>query len=335
MLIEAKGATPRPVQLDIEEDAIFLDQPGRTLEELALRYLVRRGEDRGIVRLGRAGRPGWELRISGGAAREVLAVMPGTGARLSKLAGYGWYLWPVWAAMIALLVAQIPADWAASLTPAALEHRALPAGIYDDEDRCTSPMGDGVIRRFISRFDPSLGKDIRIDVVRSSSFVLTSLPDRRLLISDTALRDTDPDALAALIAHEIAHLKNDDALEALFRARGPVETYSRIIFGSDEEPNGSLLRFSRAQELDADRAALAMLVAADISLEGGANFYVERGSADALTKAFGSELGSLHAGDLSRSVWLRAVIDNPGNRPAFTQQEVTALTNFCPPEPRS
>ena len=332
MLIGAKGATPKPVQLDIGEDALFLDQPGRALEELPMRYLVRRGEDRGILRLGRAGRPGWELRVSGGAAREVLAVMPGTGARLSKLAGYGWHLWPVWAAMTALLVAQIPADWAASLTPAALEHRALPAGIYDDEDRCRSPMGERTIRRFISRFDPSLAKEIKIDVVRSSSFVLTSLPARRLLISDTALRDTESDALAALIAHEIAHLKKDDALEALFRARGPVEIYVRMIFGSDEEPHGSLLRFSPAQELDADRAARGMLVAADISLVGGADFYVERSSADALTKTFGSELGSLHAGDLSSSAdWLGAVVENPENKPAFSPAEISAITNFCPP----
>ncbi len=156
-----------------------------------------------------------------------------------------------------------------------LEDRMLPADVYGTAERCNSTAGETALRGFIAHFDPRLASRMKIDVVQSPSLVLTALPDERLVVSNTVLRDVQPDALAALLTHQIAHLQHGDVVEAMFRARGPVETYGRMLFGSDRETQGPLLKFTEAQEEQADEAALGMLVAYGISPRGGADLFAD------------------------------------------------------------
>ncbi len=116
------------------------------------------------------------------------------------------------------------------------------------------------------------GFEVSIVFVREDTPNAMALPGGQVLVTQGLLRTMeDPEALAAVLAHEIGHVKARDGMVALYRNAGLGILLELITGGSGVAQQvvligGQLaeLRFTRAQEERADRAAIAIMRTADL-----------------------------------------------------------------------
>lgn len=112
----------------------------------------------------------------------------------------------------------------------------------------------------------------------------------------------DENTLAMVLAHEIAHIKHRDPVRALGRGTVVMLSLSALLGNVDrsvanaatQSASLGLLHYSREQELDADRAALAVLQAHYGHIQGADRLFVLLGSLSPATVQQGSELSATH-----------------------------------------
>jgi Zn-dependent protease with chaperone function len=124
-----------------------------------------------------------------------------------------------------------------------------------------------------ARLDPALGAlsyPLEIYVIDSSTVNAVCLPGNIILVySGLVRRLGSTEELAAILAHEIAHAINQDAMLALKRELGLAALFAMVGGGGDGISRRLIRRlvstgFSRQQELAADEEALRILAASDI-----------------------------------------------------------------------
>jgi Zn-dependent protease with chaperone function len=233
--------------------------------------------------------------------------------------------------LLAVELVKLPPEWIAPLVPERLEHRLNPlATAYMGAQRCTSAEGERAVRKLISRFDPELARIVRIEVVRDWSFVMTALPGRRLLITSPFMTEIAADEFAALLAHQVAHLQTNDAVEAVLRENGALAAVGAMMTGWGKL-DSPYLYFSAADELDADYRALSMLMRATISPLPASAMFARMEQARQRNEAFGKEQYYLHPGAFQdRAKSWAAVPDKAMRfRPALSHDDADALFNYC------
>lgn len=127
--------------------------------------------------------------------------------------------------------------------------------------------------------------EIRVTVVKDDTPNAFAAPGGRIVVFTGLLQlCPDPDVLAGVLAHEIAHVEQRHSLKRLLRAFGVAYFATSVIGGGIEEfataetlselSSGLLvLQHSREQERESDRIAVAKLQHANRSQSGLARFF--------------------------------------------------------------
>ena len=295
ILIASPGASPVSVRLELDDGELMIDKGGQ-VEWVPIGSLHTLTKDPFQLKLGRHGRRGWELRASGALAESLRGRVGGRSHRLRWGAAKAWHIGLFIATLLAVELVKIPPEWLAPLLPSAVERRLVPNDVRSDYGSyCTSPEGERVLRGLLARFDPEIAKSVRFQVVGNEGvFLITGLPGNRLYLSNAFLTTTDPDELAALLAHEVAHLRNKDTVRAALRANGTIGALIGRI--AERRHPDQLLAFSQDEEWRADQQAVSMLMAARISTLPGANLFARMEQERQANRSFGKEQYYMHYG---------------------------------------
>lgn len=320
------------VRLELNDRELVVDRSGQ-LDFVPLQSLRRLSSDPFQLKLGRTGRRGWELRMSGALAEQIRGQVSGRRRRLRWGAAKVWHIGIFIGTMLVIELVKVPPDWLAPLVPASVERRLVPEDVRSDYGSyCKSAKGDLALRVLLARIDPAIAKSVRIQVVgNEGAFLVSSLPGNRLYVSNAFLTTTDPEELAALLAHEVAHLRNGDPVRAALRASGTIGGLIGRIAG-DRRPE-QLLVFSEEEERKADLQAVSMLMAGGIRTQAGAELFERMEQEREANRSFGKEQYYMHFGfGQNRAKLWRDIPDKSAAfwvRPALSSEQVDALFNYC------
>lgn len=142
----------------------------------------------------------------------------------------------------------------------------------DDRDTNQLARMNGLRDRFLAAL-PKDDYDIRMHVVQDGTANAFALPGGRIMVTTGLLTLTqDDEEIAAILAHELAHVRHRHSLRQIVSAGGPA-LLMRVITGDSEGLLGALSvsfefllgqRFSRDLEREADESGWHYLVAADM-----------------------------------------------------------------------
>jgi len=236
--------------------------------------LKRMDADASTLRLGHKDTPGWRLLLPPEAEDQVSALI-GRRERYGRwidriglvpaLAGFG----AVAAAVVA--IGYLAPQWIAPHVPTSWERNLGDAIVGDfGDNRCRSAEGQRVLDALVEKLEPGAtrGPDaIRIATLDVPIFNAAALPGGHIVVFQGALDETEsPDALAGIVAHEIAHVRRRHVTQALIRELG-IGALIRL-FAGDVGMNAEqlvALSYTRQNEAQADADAITMLRRAHIS----------------------------------------------------------------------
>jgi Zn-dependent protease with chaperone function len=188
---------------------------------------------------------------------------------------------------------------------------------------------------------------IRVKAVRAPFVNVFALPGGTILVTSELIQQAHgPDELAAVLAHEIAHVERRHAMQAAWRAMGAGLLLDAVVGGGSGAGQQLIVlaggfadyRFSRALEAEADDRAIQILQAEGVSTQGMADFFgrmANRGDDPRLRQA--AEWFKTHPDTAGRAEKARRAV-RPG-RPALSDDEWDVLDRVCrvapPPKPKS
>lgn len=133
----------------------------------------------------------------------------------------------------------------------------------------------GYLRGIICKLAPDICKDVRVYLVRSPHFNASMAPNGVMQVWSGLLLRTENEAqLAYILGHEIAHYryrhslqqfrktKNTAALVSVFKLAAAAGGVGYVNPFADVAAYGSLMKFSRDHEREADQTGIKMLLAA-------------------------------------------------------------------------
>ncbi|WP_159436552.1 M48 family metallopeptidase [Pseudovibrio sp. Tun.PSC04-5.I4] len=216
----------------------------------------------------------------------------------------------------------------------------LPA--LSDEKICNSKAGELALERLARR----LTKDIELPfepvftVVESQIPNAFALPGGRITILSNTLEIVDgPDELAAVLAHELGHVKHRHSMQQLINVAGTGFVFSMFI---GDFTGGSIIAslgetmldssYSRDMEREADAFAISMLEQAQVGSTGLAGFLKkiasEHEAENSLTKAL-SFLSS-HPPTRERVDALNTLANQDAKTtPVLSEQHWKSLKSIC------
>jgi len=262
------------VEVEFQGDALDLRQAGGWSDKIAREKLIRADGDASMLRLGRSDIDGWRLILpveAGSAVEELIGKQERYGRWIDRIG-----LWRAAAAFAVVAVAIVAAGylaphWIAPHVPQSWERNLGDAIVGDfGDNRCRNPAGQKALEALAERLDPGSTKGpnaIRLAALDIDIFNAAALPGGHIIVFKGALEEThDPDALAGIIAHEIAHVRRRHVTEALLRELG-IGALIRL-FAGDIGANAQQivsLSYTRGNEAEADADAIVMLRRAGIS----------------------------------------------------------------------
>lgn len=147
------------------------------------------------------------------------------------------------------------------------------------------PVLDDAVGRIVARLEPHVPHDgfvYRYRVLDSEDVNAFALPGGQIVVCAGLLaRAERPEAVAGVLAHEMAHVTERHALESMVANLG-VSLGLRLLFGQIDflpayAQDGALLAamrgFSQSEELEADTVGVRTLLAADVDPRGLADVF--------------------------------------------------------------
>ncbi len=208
-------------------------------------------------------------------------------------------------------------------------------------DACEPTAGEGLVAltrlgdRIAEQADIPYPVNVAVaDVGMVNAF---ALPGGRVWLTRGLIEDVrDPNELAAVLAHEIAHVEGRDVLVNLYRAMGYGMVLDAVVGGGSGAgqqiimlgANVTEMKFSRDVEARADRRGLELLNAAGLDSRGMATFFERLGKVEgegAITRY--TELINSHPATAERAQAARALQRN-GEAP-FTPAQWKAVQAIC------
>jgi len=339
-LIEAKlydGVTAHPynVQVIADSKALELRQAGGWNDRIDASLLKRIDGGAAALRLGRIDKPGWRLILPLDAE-----------AQLSPLLGreerYGrWIdragLLPALAAgalvtTSVVAIGYLAPAWIAPHVPMSWE-RNVGGSIVGDYGnlRCRNAEGQRALEALVERVAPGATKGangIKIAALDVPVFNAAALPGGYIVVFKPAITETDTDALAGVLAHEVAHVRRRHVTEALIRELG-IGALIRLFagnIGANAEQIVSL-SYTRTNEAEADSDAIQMLKRANISPKPTADLFL-RLSKEA--PEFSAEFLNSHPLSIKRAQKFAASFDSRARyQPALSRYQADALFEIC------
>ena len=164
-----------------------------------------------------------------------------------------------------------------------------------------------------------------------------ALPGGRVWVSRAVIAEADnPDELAAVVAHEIAHVENRDVMAALYRAMGFGLVLDAVIGGGSGAGQQLILlggnlaemRHSRSTEARADRRGMELLHAAGIDSRGMSGFFERLGTMAPDEMPAWTEFLSSHPDTGQRAEKAREMARS--GAPAMSEQDWRQVQALCP-----
>jgi Zn-dependent protease with chaperone function len=280
------------------------------------------------------GTPGFRLILAGEVPSEIETLLP----RPSR---YGRWIdrhgLPRAALAFALIsavlvaVAMTSPSWLGPMVPTSWERRMGEAMVGDFGNRiCHTKAGDAALAKLTAEIDPG-GEPIRVGVANLGIVNAATLPGGQVLLFNGLVEQSkSPDELAAVLAHEIGHVRERHVITALLRQFGVSILTSGAGSGLGQGALGvASLGFSRKAEGEADEFARARLAHARISPVGAAQFF------ERLRKETGDEPGwtgwlQSHPASVDRAgAFLGAVRKDADYKSALSNKEFEAIRTMC------
>ena len=133
---------------------------------------------------------------------------------------------------------------------------------------CRDPQAEAALQKIVDRLDPDARNDgFTIEMIDMGVANAAALPGGRMVVLNGLFEDVDdPDAVAGIVAHEIAHVRRRHVAAAIVRELGLGTVVTLFGGGAVASHAGGLLslKFSRTAEAEADADAIAMLSKAGI-----------------------------------------------------------------------
>lgn len=203
----------------------------------------------------------------------------------------------------------------------------------DDQagQRTLAALGDRIAARADTPFD------IRVRAVDAPMVNAFALPGGYILITDDLIREAKtPDELAAVIAHEVAHVEKRHVMQAVWRNFGVGMLLDLVVGGGTGAGQqavilagqASELSYSRSAELEADTRGQALLHADGMSSLGMAPFFERMAAGEkhnSVTDA--AEFMNTHPDSRRRAGAARAA-QRPG-RAALNAEEWAEVKGLC------
>jgi predicted Zn-dependent protease len=205
------------------------------------------------------------------------------------------------------------------------------------------PCGGEAGQAALAAFGERLGKtaaapfDIRVRAVHAPMVNAFALPGGAIMVTDQLIDLADsPDELAAVIAHETAHVRQRHVMQAVWRSLGFGVLLDVLVGGGTGAGQqlvllaGSVtnLRYGREAESEADRVGQDLLTRQGLSSQGMARFFQRLATTSEGRDALAvKELISDHPDTLRRAEASRAR-EKPGAS-AFTPAEWRAVKAAC------
>ncbi len=272
-LYDGVDGNPHRVEVEAADGALRLSQAGGWSDSVDALLLKRIDAPSGELRIGRTDRPGWRLILPAEAETEI-------GDLLARPDRYGrWIdrvgLVPAAIAGALVTAAVVAAGYAAPRAiaphvPASWE-RNVGAGLFGDfgSNRCRDADGQKALEALVERIAPGSTTGpgaIRIAALDVPIYNAAALPGGYVVVFKPMITENETEALAGVLAHEIAHVRRRHVTEALIRELG-IGALIRL-FAGDLGANAEqivALNYTRSNENEADADAIAMLRRANIS----------------------------------------------------------------------
>jgi len=332
-LYDGVTAHPHQVRVTLDQNRLELQHDDGWSESID--WCVLKRADGDGLRLARSDIPGWRLQLPA-ETEDALAPL------LGKRERYGRWIdriglvpaLAIGAAVTATVVAAgyIAPHWIAPHVPMSWERNIGSAIVGDFGDlRCRDAGGQRALEALVERVSPGATKGtdaIKVAALNVPMFNAAALPGGFIVVFKPAITETDPDALAGVLAHEIAHVHRRHVTEALLRELG-IGALIRLFagnVGANAEQIVSL-SYTRANEAQADADAIAMLKRAGISPKPTAELF-QRLSKE--TPEFSAEFLQSHPLSDKRAEKFAASFDARAHyRPALDQTQWDSLSDIC------
>jgi len=303
ILYDGRSGHRQQVRVDSHADAIELTYDNGNFETVATALLTRLDSDNRSIRLGRRDETGWRLLVPAEAEAELRGL-------IAKPARYGrWIdrigLVPALVAFGAVAasvvgIGYLAPQWLAPHVPESWERNVGTAIVGDfGDNRCRGVEGQRLLEQMVERLEPGATRGdnaIRIAAIDYSIFNAAALPGGHIVVFDGAIQEIeDPDALAGIVAHEIAHVRRRHVTEALIREFG-IGALIRL-FAGDVGANAEqlvALSYTRDNELEADADAIATLHQAGVSTLPTAMLFRRLAKEGGETRGFNAEFLNSH-----------------------------------------
>jgi hypothetical protein len=318
-------------------DGLLLTRPSGWSEGVVA-ALLKRIDCRGDVGLRRADLAGWRLVLPASAAPDVAAL-------LGKEERYGRWIdrvglvpaMVIGAAITACVVAigYIAPHWTAPHVPMRWERNVGSAIVGDFGSlRCRNADGQEAMEALVERLEPGATRGpggIKIAALNVQVFNAAALPGGYIVVFKPAITETDPDALAGILAHELAHVKRRHVTEALIRELG-IGSLIRL-FAGDLGANAQqlvALSYTRDNEAQADSDAIAMLKRAHISPRPTAELFERLSDEAGEGRGYDAQFLQSHPLSESRAEKFANAYDPAASySPALSDNQSDALFNIC------
>jgi beta-barrel assembly-enhancing protease len=334
-LYDGMTAHPHEVVVEIGTGALLLSQEGGWNEQVASAVLKRLEGGKTSVRLGRTDLAGWRLILPLSADRDLRSVL-GREERYGRwIDRMGLVPALVAGALVTasvLAIGYLAPHWIAPHVSKRWE-RNLGGAIVGDFGnlRCRNADGQRALEALVERVAPGAtrGPDgIKVAALDVPVFNAAALPGGYIVVFKPAITETDSDALAGVLAHEVAHVRRRHVTEALIRELG-IGALIRLFAGSVGTNAEQIvsLSYTRQNESEADSDAIQMLRRAGISPRPTAELFHGLSKA---APAFSAEFLQSHPSSSKRAMKFEAAFDPKAHyTPALSRDQADALFDVC------
>jgi len=337
-LYDGATAHPHRVEVDVGPEGLFIFRTDGSVEEVATRLLKRVEGNPGAIRLARSDVQGWRLSIGIEAIAQIEPLLGRPekyGRWVDRIGLIPALLGGIFATAAIAAVGFAAPGWIAPHVPEQWERNVGDAIVGDFGDRrCGDGHGQAALNSIVRRLEgKGKGRDeIRITALNVPMFNAAALPGGHIVVFRPAITETeDADALAGIVAHEIAHVRRRHVAEAMIREFG-IGTLIRLFGGSVGANAQQLvaLSYSREAEAEADRDAIQMLRRAGVSPLPTARLFekLAKEEGDGLTYAAGY-LDSHPASAARAREFARSHDPRVRYAPVLSEAQADALWNVC------
>ena len=192
-------------------------------------------------------------------------------------AGIFFYVWGI-PLLAKAITPHVPVEWEEGMGQSALSFLA------PEKDRCTDKELQQTIDEIVARLsaaDPG-SYSFNVFVVKSPIFNAVALPGGNIVVFGGLLEATQsPEALAAVLAHEMQHIKKrhvtkrilEDFSTGLIISAVSGDVTGSMLYGVKIAQNLAILSYSRQDEEEADAGGMKMLLAANIDPQAMISFF--------------------------------------------------------------